>query len=154
MLEAEMQHRATSTIFTSEVKAEETKTAYTLHTVQRIQRFQPTTEQNMKQLRSLLESGFGHLTDFSNLDWDNWEDWESHSKTFTVKTPINQPTLPPEVINASDIDMAQERERLQMMLDVAQKQADTFTDAFLKYFKEHGAGAFTFAWGALFDTKV
>ena len=138
MLNAEMQHRATSTVFAGDIKADEAEVFYTSHTVQPMQRFSPTTEENMKQLRSMLESGFGHLEGFSNIDWDSWE---KHREPFVVKVAASQNTPPQNVINVKDIDMTQERERLHLMLENAQRQANTYVEMFLNSFKEHGAGA-------------
>jgi hypothetical protein len=47
-----------------------------------------------------------------------------------------------------------QKERFQSALEEARKQANLFADTFLKHFKGHGAGAFSFAWVALFDIKA
>jgi len=36
----------------------------------------------------------------------------------------------------------------------SEKKIDLFTDTFLKKFEEHGTGAFSFAWAAMFDIKA
>jgi hypothetical protein len=36
----------------------------------------------------------------------------------------------------------------------SEKKIDLFADTFLKNFEEHGAGAFSFAWAAMFDVKT